>query len=90
MKSKQSVSIRVSCVAACLLSTKTQRFGITLDELIPTPNAQDNRAEGWVELVIGYETRKGQTAPVHPLVMRRDISRGRFENQMPNSHEKPR
>jgi hypothetical protein len=32
------------------------------------PNAQDNRAESWFELVDGSEIRKGQTAPVHPFV----------------------
>jgi hypothetical protein len=31
------------------------------------PIAEDNRATGWIELVVGSENRQGQPAPVHPF-----------------------
>src|SRR5687768_8329601 len=48
---------------------KTSRMLQTICSSLP--NAKDNRAERCVALVNGDETRKGQAAPVHPLVMQR-------------------
>jgi hypothetical protein len=43
------------------------------------PNIKDNRAKSWVAFVTVNESRSGQIAPVHPLVMPPPGSRRCFE-----------